>query len=773
MATGIAAMILPESVGVSGSGKPDCKVDWGCADEAKGMKISSIGWQILCSLLVIGWGVAWSEEAPKGRIPVDPPTVRPLAVVEPPEMDGEVLGDPAYEDAVPATGFWQTQPDAGFPSSERTEVYIVNTGSTLYFGIVCFDEEPEKIISTSSRRDSPLVDTDSFQLILDTYQDQLTGFVFGTNPAGIEYDGQVTREGQGGFGSQGGFNLDWDGSWQVRTKVSEIGWSAEFAIPFRTVRFPRGQNQVWGVNFQRNIRRRLEVAFWSPIPLQFNLFRLSHAGSLDGLEIPRQQNLKVMPFVVGAGQKQGEEGAEIDGEGNVGLDVKFSITPSLTLDGTVNTDFAEVEADFLQVNLDRFNLFFPEKRPFFLENAGFFSVGVPAELQLFYSRRIGLGPDGEVVPIDGGVRLSGKAGHYNLGLLYMGTEEVDEVAPRNRFSVVRLGRDLPNRSFIGGILINREGSGDQALADDENWTYGVDGRWGIGDNTTIEGFAARTRTPGVSEDEYAYRLAGQHDTELWSMSVGYDEVAEGFNPEVGFLTRQGYRKPSGFLLRRIRPQNMGKIFELRPHISYRGYWNFDGFQETGFLHLDNHWEFRQGAEIHTGINFTQEGLTDPFEIAEGIEVPAGTYKNTEAQLIAFTNRSAPLSFEARLVAGGFLSGDRISVSPTVRYRIGDRFSSSLDWQYNDIDLAEGAFETHLGRLRLSYSFTLRLFVQALVQYSDRDDLWATNLRIGWLNTASTGLYLVYNEIRDTGDLSTGVPDRRIVLKYSHLFDVLK
>lgn len=733
------------------------------------------------ALLALGWifgGGLVPAVAVEDRSVIEPardarpPSVSPLLVAEPPLLDGEVLRDPGYDGAVPATSFWQTQPHAGELASERTEVYIVSSGTTLYFGVVCYDREPAEIISTSSRRDSPLVDTDSFQMILDTYRDQLTGFVFGTNPAGIEYDGQVTREGQGSFGSQGGFNLDWDGAWEVKTRVSDIGWSAEFAIPFRTIRFPRGRNQLWGLNFQRNIRRRLEVAFWAPVPLQFNLFRLTYAGTLDNLEIPRQQNLKLIPYVLGAGQKEGVDNAEVEEDGNVGLDLKFSLTPSLTLDATVNTDFAEVEADFLQVNLDRFNLFFPEKRPFFLENAGFFSVGVPAEVQLFYSRRIGLGPDGQVVPIDGGLRLSGKAGHYNIGLLYMGTEEVESTAPTNRFSVVRLGRDLPNRSFLGGIAIRREGSGTYASEDDENWTYGMDGRWGIGDKATIEGFVARTRTPGIEEDEYAWRLAGQYDSQLWSMSASYDEVADGFNPEVGFLTRRGYRKPSAFVLRRIRPQNMGKIFELRPHVSYRGFWNFEGFQETGYLHVDNHWEFRNGAEVHTGINFRQEGLTDPFEISDGIVIPIGTYENTEAQLVAFTNQSAPLSFEARLVAGGFFSGNRIAFSPGVRYRIGDKFTSSLDWQYNDIDLEEGQFQTNLGRLRLSYSFTLRLFVQALIQYSDRDGTWATNLRFGWLNTASTGLYLVYNEIRNTADLSTGIPDRRLVLKYSHLFDLL-
>lgn len=732
-----------------------------------------IRWSAVVAVLLFGAPfhlLGQTGEAPASGH--DRPVVTPAIVTESPVLDGDVLNDPAWQGAQPATDFWQTQPHQGEPASERTEVYVVNTASTLYFGIVCYDREPEGIIVTSSRRDSSLVDTDSFQIVLDTYRDELTGFVFGTNPAGIEYDGQVTREGQGSFGSQGGLNLDWDASWEVKAVISEIGWSAEIAIPFRTLRFPQGRSQTWGINFQRNIRRRSEVAYWAKIPMQFNLFRLSLAGVLENLEIPRQQNLKLIPYALGSGSKEGVEDADVEGDSNVGLDVKYSITPSLTLDGTLNTDFAEVEADFVQVNLDRFNLFFPEKRPFFLENAGYFSVGVPSELELFYSRRIGLGPDGEVIPIDGGIRLSGKAGHYNLGLLYMGTDEVEDVAPTNRFSVARVSRDLPNRSSIGGILVNRTGSGQYALEEDYNWTYGLDGRWGIGDNATIDGFVAQTDTPGVEKDEYAYRLGGQYDSELWSMSASYAEVADGFNPEVGFLTRGGYRKPSGFLLRRIRPQNMGKIFELRPHVSYRGYWDFEGFQETGYLHVDNHWEFRQGAEVHTGINFTLEGVKEPFEISEGIFVPVGTYKNTEAQLVAFTNQSNPFSLEGRLVAGGFFGGDRISFSPAVNFRVGDRFQSSLNWSYNDVDLPEGDFETNLGRLRLSYSFTLRLFIQALIQYSDRDDLWASNLRFGWLNTASTGLYLVYNEIRDTGELSSGIPGRSIVLKYSHMFDLL-
>jgi hypothetical protein len=673
-----------------------------------------------------------------------------------------------------ATGFRQNRPFEGEPASERTEVFVVYTDDTLYFGVVCHDRDPRRIIVADSRRDSPLDETDGFQIILDTYRDQQTGFVFGTNPAGIEYDGQVTREGEGGVFSAGGFNKNWDGVWEVETTISEIGWSAEIAIPFTTLRYPRGHEQTWAMNFQRNIRRRNEQAFWSPLPRQFDLYRLSMAGTLTGLEVPSQRNLKLTPFVLAEARRAGIEGADRESEGDFGIDLKYSVTPSLTLDATYNTDFAQVEADELQINLDRFNLFFPEKRPFFLENAGYFSVGVPEEVELFFSRRIGIGPDGEIVPIVGGVRVSGKAAErYNVGALYMRTEAVAGVAPQNDFAVVRLSRDFPNRSYIGGILVGRQGSGGLGEEDDTNGTIGLDWRWGIGEYGLIQGFVAKTDTPGAEGDEYAFRVGGGYQSERWSYRVNYTEVADDFNPEVGFLTRKGYRKSDAFVLRLIRPKDLWGLHELRPHISLRGFWNFDGFQETGFLHIDNHWEWRSGYEVHTGINLTRQGVTEPFEIFPGVSVPPGTYDHEEAQIVFFTNRGAPASFSLRWIVGGFFGGERLSLTPGFRFRIGDTFNTELSWRYNDIDLPGGAFETNLGSLRVSYSFTPRVFIQALVQYNDRDDLWASNLRFSWLRTANTGLHVVYNEIQDIGGAGTGIPDRSLIVKYNYLFDVLR
>src|SRR5688572_31421674 len=288
---------------------------------------------------------------------------------EAPTLDGDVLGDPAWAHATPITGFTQEQPNEGQPVSERTEVRVLFTNDTLYIGAVMYDSDPSGIITSDSRRDSPLDDTDSFQMIVDTYRDLQNGFVFGTNPAGIEYDGQVTNEGQGGGGGPGqgqrqsggsgsGFNINWDAAWTVRARTGDHGWSAEFAIPFRTLRYPSGANQTWGINFQRNIRRKNERAYWTPIPRQFNLYRLSLAGSLTGVQTPALRNLRITPFALANALKSGVAPVDTEMDYDFGGDLKYSITPSLTLDATVNTDFAQVEVDDQQVNLDRFTLFF-------------------------------------------------------------------------------------------------------------------------------------------------------------------------------------------------------------------------------------------------------------------------------------------------------------------------------------------------------------------------------------------------------------------------------
>ncbi|MDP1569750.1 MAG: DUF5916 domain-containing protein [Vicinamibacterales bacterium] len=735
---------------------------------------------VVMAAVMVGMGAAALAQTP----PVAPPQGAAVHVPEAPTLDGDVLNDPAYAQAPVLSGFWQQQPNEGQAASERTEVRMVFTNDTLYLGVVMYDSDPSGIIVSDSRRDSSLGETDSFQVIIDTYRDGQNGFVFGTNPAAIEYDGQVTNEGQGGGGmgggrsqmggSGGGFNLNWDGAWQVRTRISEIGWTAEFAIPFKTLRYPATAEQTWGINFQRNIRRRNERAFWAPIPRQYNLYRLSLAGTVSGVQTPAYRNFRFTPYALGQALTSGVRPVDNVFLGDVGGDFKYNLTPSLTLDATVNTDFAQVEVDDEQVNLDRFSLFFPEKRPFFLENAGFFSVGNPGEVDLFFSRRVGIGRSGEAIPILGGARVSGKAGQYNIGLLNMQTASTDTAASNN-FGAIRVSRDLPNRSSIGGLFVNRQGTGDLAGDDDHNRTYAVDGRWGVGQNTVLSGFLARTDTPGVSGDDYAYNIRSRTNLQRLDINVGYQEVGEQFNPEVGFLSRRGYRKPDASLFSRFRPANFLNMQEIRPHVTFRGFWGQDGFQETGFWHIDSHWELRNAYEFHTGMNLTLEGVRTPFEIFPGVIVPPGTYEHAEAQLVAMSNQGAPVSVNLQTFIGGFFGGSRVTLNPTLRFRVGEALTTQVTYSRNDVRLPYGDFVTNLLRVRSSYSFNPNTFVQALVQYNDRADVWSMNLRFGWLQAANTGLFIVYNDTRGLYDLVERPErtDRSLIIKFSRMFDIMR
>ena len=737
------------------------------------------------------------QETPQPSAAMPSVEIKAWRTEQAPVIDGNVVEDPAYAVAEPATNFRQNTPDEGQPASERTEVRIVYTDDTIYFGVICYTQDPGTIVVADSRRDSSLRETDSFQIILDTYLDHQNGFIFGTNPAGVEYDGQVTNEGSGSGrmggggtvgrssgsqqqgGSGGGFNLNWDGVWQVNAKVSDIGWTAEFAIPFRTLRYPGADAQTWGINFQRNIEHRNERSFWAPLPRQFTLNRLSLAGLLQDIEVPSQRNLKITPYVLGDVVAR-QDNSETVSTGEIGVDLKYSVTPSMTLDLTYNTDFAQVEVDEQQINLDRFNLFFPEKRPFFLENAGLFSVGRPGQVEMFFSRRIGIGDGGEQVPIVGGGRLSGKIGSdTNIGFLNMQTESISEGLSQN-YTVARIRQDLPSRSNIGAMFVNRQGTGSQAGSGNYNRTFAVDGRMGIGQPGTINGFAAETQTPGEDNiDAHSMGLGGTYEIENVRLSLSYTEVGPNFNPEVGFYRRRGYRRMDGMIFSFFRPDNFLGIHELRPHISHYSIFNYEtGIQETQYTHIDNHWEWENGSEIHTGLNLTKEGLFQPFEIFPGVSVPIGSYAHKEARLTANTNRGAPVSFSLASTIGGFFGGDRVQLSPSVSFRRGEAFTTQLRWDRNDISLPGGDFVTNLGSFRISYSFTTRLFLQALLQYNDRADLWSSNIRFGLLSDANTGLFIVYNDIQGLGSLDPHIDveeaafGRTLTLKFSYLFDLL-
>ena len=736
-------------------------------------------------VVVLLAGPAPAAHAQPG-VPADRPSARAVRIAQAPVIDGNVADDPVWTAVTSLTGFSQTEPNAGQPASERTEVRIAYTDDTLYFGVVLFDRDLGGITVAEVRRDSPLDDTDSFQILLDTYHDRQNGFVFATTPAALEYDGQVSNEGGGGGpggnqrqqgGSGGGFNLNWDGSWTVRTSRAGEGWSAEFAIPFSTLRYEAGAGREWGLNFQRTIRRNNESAFWAPLPFQFGLTRVSMAGTLSGLDLPAQRNLTLVPYVLADARERTAADATLLGD--VGLDVKYSLTPSLTLDATVNTDFAQVEVDEQQINLDRFNLFFPEKRSFFLENAGLFAVGSPAEAELFFSRRIGIDASGAATPIGGGGRLSGRVGPLNVGLLNMQTNEAGSLG--NNFTAARVQREF-GRSNLGAMYVGRRATGRGAADTDHNEAYAVDGRWGIGTTGLLSGFLARTNTPGVASGQHAYRFEARRETQPLTLAAAYTETGRNFNPEVGFLSRRGgFRKFDTTAFSRIRPRDLWRFQEIRPHTLYRAYWNHDGFQETGYWHIDSHFELRSSWEFHTGMNVTREGVVAPFEIYPGVTVAPGTYDHAEAQFVFQTSEGASVYGYVQVVAGGFFGGDRVRWSPSLRVRASDSLNAEVGLTRNDIDLAGGRFTTNLARLRVSYSFTPRVFAQALVQYNDRANVWSNNFRFGWLQEANTGLFLVYTDSHDidgANDLTsrtltpTGT-NRSFIVKFSRMFDALR
>ena len=702
---------------------------------------------------------------------------------EAPVINGRV-DDDLWQKATVITDFVQAERYEGQPATEKTEVRILYDDRNIYIGVICFDSEPNQIIVTDARRDSNLDDTDSFRIIFDTYHDKQNGFVFGTNPAGIEYDAQVTNEGQGGGGGPGrgrgrrsqggagaGFNLNWDTSFAVATARGEYGWSAEFAIPLRTLRYESHKPQTWGLNFQRIVRRKREIVYWSPVSRIFNLNRVSSAGVLEGLELSTPRNFKVTPYALGAGDRDYTVDEPANKDAEWGVDAKLGITPALNLDLTYNTDFAQVEVDAQQVNLTRFNLFFPEKRPFFLENAGNFTMGRSQAVELFFSRRIGISDGGEIVPILGGARLSGKLRDFDVGVMNMQTQDKPGVAVANNYTVASLIREFPNRSRIGALFVNRTATGDLAGENDWNRTFGFDGKLGIGEAFTLTGFAARTQTPGLEGGEHAFNARAEYQKTRGRVWLGFAEVGENFNPEVGFLRRDEYRNLDTGVFMNVRP-NIQWLRELRPHITYRGFWDLNGFKETEDLHIDSHIDFENGAFFSPAVNRPVEGLKESFEIADGIIVQPGTYQNWEIAWRWNTNQAAPLSYSGALENGGFLSGNKTTVDTTINFRYKSKIITSATWSYNDVDLVEGSFITNLGQFRISYNFSPLIYLQAFVQYNDNLDLWTSNLRFSWLNTAGTGLFIVYNNANGLGNERFGPQNRSFIVKYNYQFDLL-
>jgi hypothetical protein len=713
-----------------------------------------------------------------------------------PFVDGRVE-EGAWSMAPPYTTFTQQEPNEGMPATERTEVRFLLDASTLYIAVVSFDKEPDKIVVTQSRRDANLTDTDSIQILLDTFNDGQNAFVFGTNPFGIEYDGQVMGEGQAGgtgggrvgvAGSQGGqvagYNANWDADWIVRAGMTERGWEAEFAIPLKTLRYNPGADRVWGVNIMRNIRRKNEQVFLSPVPRGYNLHRVSVAGKLGGLSLPARREVKLVPYVVAAvNDDKALRTDTVDRTGDVGLDVKWGVRADLTLDVTVNTDFAQVEADEQQVNLTRFALFFPEKRPFFLENAQVFQFGQPQNIDLFFSRRIGLSSTGVPIDIMAGGRLSGKLAGYNVGVLNMQTRDAvndrtdTTIAPSNNFSVLRVQREV-GRSNFGAMFVNRQGVGELAATGDYNRAYGLDAAWQATTNGKLFAFIARTDSPeSRGGSDYAGRAYYQYANTWWSGGGGYAQVGERFNPEVGFLPRRAFRQVEGRYNLSYQPKRWPWIRRFSPHVNYAAYTDLDNNLEStrGHFHFFEIQEQR-GARFGYVIDTNSDRPKQAFTVYQDVTgrrviIPAGEYSWVYGMFEGNTDPSAPLNLSVRQRIGRYYDGDYLAWQITLGMRSGARLLSEVGWDRDEIKLPGGSFKNDLIPIKVSYSFTSLANLQGLIQYNRQSSSISSNIRLALLNRSGTGLFIVYNDRRDT---SSFTPDellgRSFVVKYTRLFD---
>ena len=701
------------------------------------------------------------------------PTASARAVATPPVIDGR-LNDPAWLDVPPITGFIQRELHEGAPVTERTEVRIITDGQALYVGAWLYDSNPAAIVPGEKVRDGDISKSDYFGIMVDTYHDRQNGFVFTTTPAGIEYDAQVVSEGEGGgiqlpgqtgvmAGSLGGFNLNWDGTWTVATSRDSAGWYAEFRIPFTTLRYGAGERQSWGLNLVRSIRRKNEEAFWSFIPRQFSLMKISRAGTLEGIRVPSRRVWTVTPYALTGMERNFVLDTAARSRSDVGGEIKYGVTPSLTLDLTYNTDFAQVEVDEQRTNLTRFPLFFPEKRPFFLENAGIFSAGTPQAVDLFFTRRIGIDSLGQPVPIVGGGRITGRVGDFTVGALQIFTQH-------QGYSVARVSRELAARSRIGVIAVQRLATGN---AGDWNRVYGVDGRVGIRDAWTIDWWGAASSVPGPDGDAAAYSARLGYETGSWSNLARVIQVGSGFDPQVGFLNRRGgYRFYEATVMWKKRFPSIPWLKDWHPHVGYRGYYGLDGFWQEGRVHLDiTEWSLANGAMVGPEVNIEHQGLQQPFAIASTVTLPVGSYDYTSLGFDFGTNPSAPLSLLLRADVGGFYNGTRRGGSVTLGARHGSSLTTSLLIEYNDVRLDQGNFVRTLIGTRIAYFFTPRVMLQTLVQYSNQARVWTANARFGWLSTAGTGLFVVFNEGRDAdGFFQWNKPQARsLIVKYTRQF----
>jgi hypothetical protein len=656
------------------------------------------------------------------------------------EIDG-ALDEPAWAQAPLLGDIMQREPKQETAATERTEVKLLTDQENLYIGVMCFDSEPDKVVGTQMARDADLDADDNVAILLDTFHDRRNAFYFATNPAGALVDGLIVENSQN-------INFDWNAIWIVRVKRTPQGWGAEFAIPFKSLSFNPGQDE-WGFNFSRVIIRKIEEDRWATPRLDVEFTQVSEAGAIAGFAGAEQgRGLDVRPFAVGRWIR--DERGNSRFEGDIGGDAFYNITPGLRLTTTVNTDFAETEADNRQINLTRFPLLFPEKRGFFLENAGVFDFGRSLvrqqEMIPFFSRRIGL-LEGREVPILAGAKLTGKAGRFDLGALAIRTQQTPFTEAKNYF-VGRVKRNLFKQSYLGGIYTE----GDP-LNPEAGRTLGGDARLatanflGTDRNFAVDAYAIKTQRAGLKGDDASFGVVASYPNDRWWGYVEARHVGRDFSPALGFVQRKAVDKFSTRIEFNPRPKKFLNVRQMFNEFQYTVYKRNDlGRVESWRLFTAPvNWEFNTGDRVEFNWVPTFERLFAPFEIADDVTLPVGDYRFTRYRAEFET---APKRFwEAQMTwwFGTYWSGRADEIQAELLFKFAPHFQAGISAEQTFARLPQGNFVARVWALRADYAFSPFFTIANFLQYDNESNNLGWQSRLRWILRPGNDLFFVINQ----------------------------
>ena len=670
--------------------------------------------------------------------------LRAAASVGDVRIDGR-LDEAAWGSADSITDFRQLDPAEGEPSTERTVVRVLSGSDALYVGVRAYDRDMRAVRATQLRRDADLTVDDYITLLIDSFRDRRGAFLFRTNPNGAMWDAQLV--------GTDNVNQNWNGIWDVSVTRDSTGWTAEFRIPYQVLRSPRKATSL-GFNVQRFIRRKNEETLWQSYRRTEGLLRLLHEGEITGVdELRRGRPLELMPYALGkvTANDHDASGTSLGGGEVVpkaGVDAKLGISPTLTADFTVNTDFAQVEVDSQVINLTRFPVFFPEKRGFFLESSGIFDFGTQPVAQLFYSRRVGLREDGVPVAILGGARLSGKAGPWALGFLDARTGGGDEANDL----VLRVKRDLFQRAFVGAMALQRSGPG--VAGAERGAGFDVDLPLVIhGQNLEPFAWIAGTQVPGVPGTAKAWRVATDYPNDLFDNFASIYRIDAGFTPTLGFVRRTGIWETTGHVDFMPRPKTLGirqLVFEFPVPT-----WDIIA-NEHGSLFRTRDWQTATlqwiplGAIMESGDRFEIDVLhlldapPESFEVFRGVQLASARYWWTRGQLQYLSSPGRPLSVTAIIGVGGFYDGTDVETALEATWRKSGHLTLTGGVDRSHVTLSAGKFTALQATGRIGYAFNTRTDLLAFVQYNNEAQRIDFNLRFHWIPTIGDDVYIVWN-----------------------------